>query len=670
MHNRILNRYIVIVLTMLTVILFAGGTFAQKGGRPESKKKKLYISTIKANGVKTKLASRVKEGIRLGIFEGFGAKYQVIDDEAVKVMFKQAEAIMASGCDDTSCITQIADGINADEIVYGEVSRDGAKIAVSVTSLERKGTSLGTKSIVSVSFLESQVDWVSSETAKKLMNPGYRIDMSKAPDKHEEVKLGDIEVKAIKGLDIAVIQFKSEDETVSKIIDYSKGLVEEGDNYYNNRNYPKARAKYVEVVEKVQTKLSLNKQSQIKEYVNGIHKRISSTLVMEYKPEIEKIDEELKGIKDPGEKDLEKGLQKYIAVEEKIKKIPYVESRMQILSATADRKDVIITAIVSGYEKSGDLNYRDYKFIEAVEYYQKGKGRSGKIVNAAKKAEVAGKLDKKINATMKTGGGYLVNRVKSLVDQAEFYNFQDKTSNVKSTMKEARQLITGPMQVFATVEAVGYYNGMAEVVKADLLTPDDMPEMLGLFVEVNRKNKIENERVLQEKFKETGVYSIGMKGPGGGIIFYDKGEYSDGWRYLEAAPEDQSVAIQWHGGNDRKTGASGTEIGTGRSNTQKIILSQGEGKYAAKLCDDYRGGGKSDWFMPSKDELNLMYENLHLKGIGGFASGGRVPVYWNSSEKWNGLVGYQFFKAYPGAPSGYQDSCREDTIHVRAIRAF
>ena len=33
-------------------------------------------------------------------------------------------------------------------------------------------------------------------------------------------------------------------------------------------------------------------------------------------------------------------------------------------------------------------------------------------------------------------------------------------------------------------------------------------------------------------------YKIGDEGPAGGVIFYDKGEYSDGWRYLEAAPAD------------------------------------------------------------------------------------------------------------------------------------
>ncbi|TAL35951.1 MAG: hypothetical protein EPN93_09125 [Spirochaetes bacterium] len=470
MKKRFLDKNLHTAIVLMLSMLFAGGTFTLKADERDFKKKKLYISTIKANGVNAKLANRVKEGIRLAIFEGFGAQYQVIDDDAIKVMYKQAEAIMSSGCDDTSCITQIADGINADEIVYGEVSQDGAKIAISVTALERKGMTLGTKSIVKQAFLESQVDWISSETAKKLMNPGHVIDMAKAPEMRADVNLGGIEVKAIEGLDISIIRFKSEDETVSKIIDYSKVLVAEGDRYFGKQDYASARAKYGEVVEKVRTKLSGAKQAQVQEYVDGIQKRIASAVVMEYKPQIEKIDTRLKGITNPEMDDLEDGLSKYIAIEEEIKAIPYGESGGQITAAIGDRKDSIVSAIVSAYERNGDVYYRDYNFIEAMNFYKAGKEKSGIILNAAKKNEAAGRIDKKIDATMKTGEGYLVNRVKSLVDQAEYYNFQDRTSSAKSAMKEARKIITGPLRIFVTPVAIETFNNYAAVIKIDPIT--------------------------------------------------------------------------------------------------------------------------------------------------------------------------------------------------------
>ncbi len=124
------------------------------------------------------------------------------------------------------------------------------------------------------------------------------------------------------------------------------------------------------------------------------------------------------------------------------------------------------------------------------------------------------------------------------------------------------------------------------------------------------------------------LYKLGDRGPAGGWIFYDKGEMIGGWRYMEAAPEDHVSKVTWHNGNFIETGAIVSAMGTGRSNTEKIIKALGDGNYAAKICSDYRGGGKSDWFLPSKIDLLTMYMNLHKKGIGRFAG----SIYWSSTE--------------------------------------
>ena len=76
------------------------------------------------------------------------------------------------------------------------------------------------------------------------------------------------------------------------------------------------------------------------------------------------------------------------------------------------------------------------------------------------------------------------------------------------------------------------------------------------------------------------------------------------------------------------TGATGTAIGTGLTNTNTIIASQGgtTTSYAAGLARAYNGGGYSDWYLPSKDELNILYlnkEKIGLLAIGSF---------WSSSE--------------------------------------
>jgi uncharacterized protein (TIGR02145 family) len=128
------------------------------------------------------------------------------------------------------------------------------------------------------------------------------------------------------------------------------------------------------------------------------------------------------------------------------------------------------------------------------------------------------------------------------------------------------------------------------------------------------------------------------------------------------AASDQSTGIGWYNGSDASsTGATGTAIGTGLANTNTIITSQGAIStiYAAGLARAYAGGGYTDWYLPSKDELNKLYENR--TAIGGFAD----YYYWSSSEYDNSKAWIQSFV------SGDQDFFnKSSTFYVRAIRAF
>jgi len=163
--------------------------------------------------------------------------------------------------------------------------------------------------------------------------------------------------------------------------------------------------------------------------------------------------------------------------------------------------------------------------------------------------------------------------------------------------------------------------------------------------------------VLYAKWRD---YIIGDTGPAGGLIFYDKGSVSNGWRYLEAAPSDQSTGIQWYNGSYITTGATATGIDSGSANTTAIIAAQGAGSYAASLCANLVSGGYDDWFLPSKDELNLMYIYLKVAGCGSFAS----DWYWSSSETYN----HAWYQGFVDGNQGNYD--KDGVLYVRAVRAF
>jgi uncharacterized repeat protein (TIGR02543 family) len=178
--------------------------------------------------------------------------------------------------------------------------------------------------------------------------------------------------------------------------------------------------------------------------------------------------------------------------------------------------------------------------------------------------------------------------------------------------------------------------------------------------------------------------------PSGGYVFYENPNYAiDGWRYLEAAPAG------WSGGSEdpyyyvfgyHRTSANdinmtvGTVegIGSGKENTRKLVGAMGffsyssssgstmTAAYAAKVCADLEitndGVLYNDWFMPSKDELNLMYQKLKKNNLGGFSGG----YYWSSSE----YDAYDAWCQYFYNGNQYYYDRYFGSSRVRPVRAF
>jgi hypothetical protein len=122
--------------------------------------------------------------------------------------------------------------------------------------------------------------------------------------------------------------------------------------------------------------------------------------------------------------------------------------------------------------------------------------------------------------------------------------------------------------------------------------------------------------------------------------------------------------VKWYNTGNLLTNASGIAIGTGKANTAAIVAMQGAGTYAASSCVAYSGGGFTDWFLPSKGELNLMYLNLRLQGIGSFdlSVGG---YYWTSSEEDIYLVWLQ--RMVDGLVG---DASKNYAYNVRPVRSY
>ena len=126
-----------------------------------------------------------------------------------------------------------------------------------------------------------------------------------------------------------------------------------------------------------------------------------------------------------------------------------------------------------------------------------------------------------------------------------------------------------------------------------------------------------------------GTYTIGLNADLGGYVFFLSTDSKHG---LVAETQDQSTPTSWYDAED---------------------------KISNQANHSTNGKKFTDWRLPTKHELNLMYSVKNL--IGGFA----VNYYWSSTEVSSSSVGAQdFIDGYEG------NSSKDGTWYVRAVRAF
>ena len=144
-------------------------------------------------------------------------------------------------------------------------------------------------------------------------------------------------------------------------------------------------------------------------------------------------------------------------------------------------------------------------------------------------------------------------------------------------------------------------------------------------------------------FASEKTYKVGDIGPGGGIVFYknssgfsvDNGSgESKICHYLEVSKEDVGCASWAPRSLTAASASTRYGIGEGMAATQDILNSAGKTKLtsencAAYACSKYRTSTTKagDWFLPTSDEIRLIFKNLSPEKI----DINNTEFYWSSS---------------------------------------
>jgi len=183
--------------------------------------------------------------------------------------------------------------------------------------------------------------------------------------------------------------------------------------------------------------------------------------------------------------------------------------------------------------------------------------------------------------------------------------------------------------------------------------------ILLLAISCTKENITRTSSAVTQSTNKALTFAIGDH-YGGGIIFYIDTTNIHGM----IADDADLGAIRWNSADFIYVGAKATAIGKGKRNTKKIVAAMGTSvSYAALLCDQSTKNGYTDWYLPSKDELNELYKQRDV--IGGFQSGVNGSYYWSSTEAANYKARCQFF--YNGIQTV---NLQYQTLNVRAVRNF
>jgi hypothetical protein len=172
-------------------------------------------------------------------------------------------------------------------------------------------------------------------------------------------------------------------------------------------------------------------------------------------------------------------------------------------------------------------------------------------------------------------------------------------------------------------------------------------------------------------------YKIGDTGPAGGLIFYVKDNNAGGWRYLEAAPAYTEKRATFADKNYKGSTVKPKLLegfGAGKQNTENLasmLLNNGEWDRAAQICGELEVNGFDDWYLPSFNELSMMYGNLKRKGLGSF----RDEAYWSSNgevegEGWSWETFNPWRFNFVDGVTPKPATKMTENLYVRAVRQF
>ncbi|AOP35910.1 cag pathogenicity island protein CagA [Leptospira tipperaryensis] len=405
----------------------------------QTKPSKIYVHKLTVEGnLNSGLENRFRNGIINSVLHNFEGKYTIVDDESMVILYKQVEALQKMDCSDEICMKQIADAIDANEVISGTIASKNGLIYVSLRNQTRdsKTLSYSIKSTFQMEFPEFLMDYYAGESGRKLLDPKYNLDFNQAPASTSgNMSVAFLKIKPVPGTNLNSMEFKTSDKILEGVLEEVREELDQAAKYTLSRDYSESTEIYVRILNAFGDRLSEASRKKLETFIKQIQASVTNNYSLEYKEKINDLDRDLFEPKKQTPEDLQNHLSAYILLgEEYSKKVPEKHRQIQIQQSIQERKDQVESALFSLKEKEADQAYSTFDFSLASKLYRNLlkdlSQKSGSQYQSLKET-----MQRKSEASEKTGRSHLTNRLETLFLRIE----KEFTAEALSSTEEEKE---------------------------------------------------------------------------------------------------------------------------------------------------------------------------------------------------------------------------------------
>ena len=368
----------------------------------------------------------------------------------------------------------IEDNLSPDEKITGNLQVNGSKYILTLRLLD-VGRGGGVVEQKEVGFTNNQLDYFLGEITRSLLDSSYAINMEGAPKDFEpqRIDLGNIQFKEVEGVDLKILDFKTQDSKAEGILSILNPELQLGDTQFRNRMYENALSTYINIQKSLDNSLSDDSKSAIQEYYSGVQKRIENTRTNLITERLNTIDSRFKKLPPTvNAESLEQFIQDYN------KEIVFMKSQkytnITLLKSILERVRKLELKIIELNEKEAEVMYDSYKFTETLRKYESIQKRIKETdrLDSSERRNLLVALDKKIAIVRETGFSYYANQIRTYCNLAEKEMFGINLkrgkgesigiSSVKSLIDKAKSIIEKNRLIDKS--SIEYYNNTVQAI--------------------------------------------------------------------------------------------------------------------------------------------------------------------------------------------------------------